>query len=157
MARAGPSFRVAGVDPTDVPVIAAMNHVDAPVLLVAEHQHRAAGQFHLHHRVAHRQGRHAGFHFRDDDGLQALIVLFVIYTLNFLDRQVVSILAEPIKNDLKLADWQLGLMTGFAFAFLYTLLGLPIARSLLASAGGELELLDTPSGTVFRLTLPAAP
>lgn len=36
-------------------------------------------------------------------------------------------------------------------------LGLPIARSLLASAGGELELLDTPSGTAFRLTLPAAP
>lgn len=36
-------------------------------------------------------------------------------------------------------------------------LGLPIARSLLASAGGELDLLDTPSGTVFRLTLPAAP
>jgi signal transduction histidine kinase len=35
-------------------------------------------------------------------------------------------------------------------------LGLPIARSLLASAGGELELLDTPSGTTFRLTLPAA-
>lgn len=58
----------------------------------------------------------------------ALIVLFIIYTLNFLDRQVVSILAEPIKNDLKLADWQLGLMTGFAFAFLYTILGLPIAR-----------------------------
>nr|WP_317893993.1 ATP-binding protein [uncultured Sphingomonas sp.] len=36
-------------------------------------------------------------------------------------------------------------------------LGLPIARSLLASAGGELELLDTPSGAAFRLTLPAAP
>ncbi|MFV1919082.1 HAMP domain-containing sensor histidine kinase [Sphingomonas sp. MJ1 (PH-R8)] len=36
-------------------------------------------------------------------------------------------------------------------------LGLPIARSLLASAGGELELLDTPSGTAFRLTLPALP
>lgn len=35
-------------------------------------------------------------------------------------------------------------------------LGLPIARSLLASAGGELDLLDTPSGTTFRLTLPAA-
>ena len=36
-------------------------------------------------------------------------------------------------------------------------LGLPIARSLLASAGGELDLLDTPSGAAFRLTLPAAP
>ena len=52
----------------------------------------------------------------------------VIYVVNFVDRQVVSILAEPIKQDLHLADWQLGLMTGLAFAVLYTVLGLPIAR-----------------------------
>ena len=58
----------------------------------------------------------------------ALVVLLIIYTLNFLDRQIVSILAEPIKNDLKLADWQLGMMTGLAFAVFYTVLGLPIAR-----------------------------
>jgi MFS family permease len=54
-------------------------------------------------------------------------LLLVIYILNFLDRQVVNILAEPIKNDLGLADWQLGLMGGLAFALLYTILGLPIA------------------------------
>lgn len=58
----------------------------------------------------------------------ALSVLLIIYTLNFLDRQIVTILAEPIRNDLKLADWQLGMMTGMAFALLYTLLGIPIAR-----------------------------
>jgi hypothetical protein len=52
----------------------------------------------------------------------------LIYVVNFVDRQVVSILAEPIKRDLHLADWQLGLMTGLAFAVLYTVLGLPIAR-----------------------------
>jgi len=58
----------------------------------------------------------------------ALVLLMVIYVVNFIDRQVVSILAEPIKQDLGLADWQLGLMTGLAFAVLYTVLGVPIAR-----------------------------
>lgn len=58
----------------------------------------------------------------------ALTLLLVIYTLNFLDRQVVNILAEPIKKDLGLHDWQLGMMTGMAFALFYTVLGLPIAR-----------------------------
>lgn len=58
----------------------------------------------------------------------ALTVLLVIYILNFLDRQIVAILAEPIKHDLGLADWQLGVMTGLAFAVFYTVLGIPIAR-----------------------------
>ena len=59
----------------------------------------------------------------------ALVVLLLVYTVNFLDRQVVTILAEPIKNELHIADWQIGLMTGFAFAIFYTVLGLPIARA----------------------------
>lgn len=54
-------------------------------------------------------------------------LLLGIYIVNFLDRQVVNILAEPIKRDLQLADWQLGLMGGLAFAVLYTFLGMPIA------------------------------
>jgi len=58
----------------------------------------------------------------------ALGLLMLIYVVNFVDRQVVSILAEPIKRDLHLADWQLGLMRGLAFAVLYTVLGVPIAR-----------------------------
>lgn len=58
----------------------------------------------------------------------ALWLLLVIYTLNFLDRQVVNILAEPIKRDLGLADWQLGMLTGLSFAVFYTVLGIPIAR-----------------------------
>ena len=51
-----------------------------------------------------------------------------VYIFNFLDRQIVSILAEPIKNDLGLSDTQLGLMTGLAFALFYVTLGIPIAR-----------------------------
>lgn len=58
----------------------------------------------------------------------ALGILFVVYALSFVDRQVVIILAESIKRDLHLADWQIGMMSGFAFATLYTILGLPIAR-----------------------------
>jgi len=58
----------------------------------------------------------------------AMGLLLGIYIVNFLDRQVVNILAEPIKQDLGLADWQLGLMSGLAFAVFYTFLGIPIAR-----------------------------
>lgn len=58
----------------------------------------------------------------------AMFLLLGIYIVNFLDRAVVNILAEPIKNDLGLADWQLGLMSGLAFAIFYTFLGIPIAR-----------------------------
>ena len=58
----------------------------------------------------------------------AMWLLLGIYIANFLDRQVITILAEPIKQDLGLADWQLGLLSGLAFALFYTLLGIPIAR-----------------------------
>lgn len=57
-----------------------------------------------------------------------LLVLTATYTLAFMDRQIINILAEPIKHDLHLADWQMGAMTGLAFALLYTILGVPIAR-----------------------------
>jgi predicted MFS family arabinose efflux permease len=57
-----------------------------------------------------------------------LAVLLVVYIFNFLDRQIVNILAEPIRRDLGLSDTQIGLMTGIAFAAFYTFLGLPIAR-----------------------------
>jgi MFS family permease len=61
-------------------------------------------------------------------GAFSLWLLLLIYAFNFLDRQVVNILAEPIKQELGLKDWQLGLLTGLSFALLYTVLGIPIAR-----------------------------
>ena len=57
-----------------------------------------------------------------------LAVLVLVYTFNFIDRQIVGILAVPIKAELKLSDTELGLMGGLAFALFYTLLGIPIAR-----------------------------
>ena len=57
-----------------------------------------------------------------------LFALLLVYILNFLDRQIVNILAEPIKRDLGLSDTQLGLLAGPAFAVFYAVLGIPIAR-----------------------------
>ena len=54
--------------------------------------------------------------------------LLVVYIFNFIDRQIVAILAEPISRDLQLSDSQLGLLTGLAFALFYATLGVPIAR-----------------------------
>lgn len=56
-----------------------------------------------------------------------LLILIVVYTFNFIDRQIVGILAVPIKAELALTDTQLSLMGGLAFALFYTLLGIPIA------------------------------
>jgi predicted MFS family arabinose efflux permease len=53
--------------------------------------------------------------------------LVVAYTLNFVDRQIVGILAEPIKHDLNLSDSELGWMGGTAFALFYTALAIPLA------------------------------
>jgi MFS family permease len=57
-----------------------------------------------------------------------LFVLMLIYVVSFIDRQVINILAEPIKNELHLLDWQVVLLSGFAFGVVYALLGLPIGR-----------------------------
>ncbi|MEM6699833.1 MAG: MFS transporter [Bacteroidota bacterium] len=57
-----------------------------------------------------------------------LFILTGVYTFNFIDRQILVILQEPIKAELGLSDTQLGLLTGLAFAVLYVTLGLPIAR-----------------------------
>lgn len=56
-----------------------------------------------------------------------LFILVVVYTFNFIDRQIVGILAVPIKADLRLTDTELSLMGGLAFALFYTFLGVPIA------------------------------
>ena len=55
-------------------------------------------------------------------------MLIVVYTINFVDRQIIGILAPAIKKDLALTDTQLGLLGGIALAVFYTALGIPIAR-----------------------------
>lgn len=56
-----------------------------------------------------------------------MFILVLVYTFNFIDRQIVGILAVPIKTDLGLTDTELGLMGGLAFALFYTGLGIPVA------------------------------
>jgi len=57
-----------------------------------------------------------------------LFLLVLLYTVNFIDRQIMSILAEDIKTDLKLDDSQLGFLYGTAFAIFYALFGIPLGR-----------------------------
>ena len=54
-------------------------------------------------------------------------MLTLVYTFNFIDRQILVILQEPIKAELSLSDAQLGLLTGFSFAVVYVCAGIPIA------------------------------
>lgn len=56
-----------------------------------------------------------------------LALLMLVYMSNFVDRTIIGTLAEPIKQELLLADWQLGLVSGLAFALFYSVLGLPVA------------------------------
>ena len=57
-----------------------------------------------------------------------LIVLMLVYVLNFIDRQILTILAEDIKTDLDLSDGDLGFLAGTAFAVFYAIFGIPMGR-----------------------------
>ena len=69
----------------------------------------------------------------------ALFLLMTVYAFNMLDRQIVTILVEPMKADLNLADWQIGMISGLAFALFYTLLGIPLAR--IADRGNRVGMI----------------
>lgn len=69
-----------------------------------------------------------------------LIVLVVVYILNFIDRQIVSILAVDIKADLGLTDSDMGFLGGAAFAVFYALFGIPLGR--LADNWNRVRLLS---------------
>ena len=67
-------------------------------------------------------------------------VLVLVYILNFVDRQILSILANDIKADLKLSDADLGFLYGTAFAVFYALFGIPLGR--LADSWHRVRLLS---------------
>lgn len=72
-------------------------------------------------------------------GRRALLLLLLAYVFNFIDRQIIGVLAIPIKAELALTDRQLGLMGGLAFALFYSTLALPIAR--LADRRGRVAIV----------------
>ena len=68
-----------------------------------------------------------------------IAILLLAYIFNYIDRQIIGILAVPIKADLGLSDTQLGLMGGLAFALFYSGLGIPIAW--LADRGSRVNII----------------
>ena len=86
----------------------------------------------------------------------ALGLLTIVYSFNFIDRQLLAILQESIKLELTLSDTQLGLLTGFAFAVFYVTAGIPIARwadrsnrrNIVAASVGLWSLMTALSGAV---------
>ncbi len=69
-----------------------------------------------------------------------LALLVLVYMANFIDRQIISILAEDIKRDLGLTDSELGFLYGTAFAIFYCLFGIPLGR--LADNWSRVRLLS---------------
>ena len=78
---------------------------------------------------------------RERPGYRGLVLamLLAVYTFNFLDRQILGILAKPIQQDLGLNDAQFGAIGGIAFALLYSCLGVPLA--LLADRIGKTKVI----------------
>jgi MFS family permease len=58
----------------------------------------------------------------------ALFVFVIVYAVNFIDRQILSILVGDIKRDLQVSDQQIGFLYGTAFAVFYALFGIPLGR-----------------------------
>ena len=82
-------------------------------------------------------------------------VLVVVYIFNFIDRQIVTILAEEIKADIGISDAQIGFLYGTAFAVFYALFGLPLGKladtwtrkNIIAIGLGFWSLMTALSGT----------
>jgi MFS family permease len=94
----------------------------------------------------------------------ALAVLVVVYTFNFIDRQILAILLPAIKAEFMVDDWVLGFLAGTAFAVFYATLGMPIAlladrfnrRNLIALAlavWSAMTALSGVAGNVVQLSL----
>ena len=89
-----------------------------------------------------------------------LVLLTIVYAVNFIDRQLLTILQESIKLELDLSDLQLGLLTGLAFALFYVLAGIPIARlaersnrrTIIAASIGIWSFMTAISGFVVNYT-----
>ena len=78
-------------------------------------------------------------------------MLMLVYAFNFIDRQILIVLQEPIKKEFGLSDFQLGIMTGPTFAIFYVFMGLPIAR--LADTRNRRNIVATALGFWSTMTV----
>ncbi|WP_428681556.1 spinster family MFS transporter [Sphingopyxis sp.] len=69
----------------------------------------------------------------------ALAMLFVVGTINFVDRQLLSVLVEPIRAEMQFSDTQFGLLTGLIFALFYAAMGVPVA--IIADRWNRIKLI----------------
>ena len=91
-------------------------------------------------------------------------VLVIVYVFNFIDRQIVTILAEEIKADLGISDAQIGFLYGTAFAVFYAIFGIPLGKladswtrkNLISIGIGFWSLMTALSGTARSFTALAA-
>ena len=69
-----------------------------------------------------------------------LLTLTTVYTLSFMDRHMIGLFMQSIKEAFLLSDTQLGFLTGIAFALFYSILGIPIARG--ADRGNRVTIIS---------------
>jgi MFS family permease len=83
-----------------------------------------------------------GSEFHATEGYKRYVIwlLFAVYVLNFVDRQIMTVLIQPIKQEFGFSDTQLGMLGGLAFAVLYSTLGIPIARR--ADRGNRVSIVS---------------
>lgn len=81
-----------------------------------------------------------------------VVVLWLLFTLNFVDRQILSLLVEPIKADLGLSDTEFGILAGWTFAIFFSLAGFPAAR---LADKGDRRLLIAAGVTVWSVATAA--
>lgn len=98
---------------------------------------------------------------RDKSGDRWFIILLgIVYMMNFVDRTIVSVAGEAIRKELDLTDLQLGLLGGLAFSLFYAALGIPLARlaerrnrvTIIAVVTGIWSLFTALSGAVTGFT-----
>jgi len=81
----------------------------------------------------------------------ALVLLVIVYIFNFVDRQILSVLAEDIKADLNITDSDLGFLFGTAFAVFYSIFGIPLGK--LADSWSRKNLLSIGLATWSLMTV----
>ncbi|GAA5629994.1 sialic acid transporter NanT [Acinetobacter calcoaceticus] len=81
------------------------------------------------HSPEHTVQKEQELHTQESFGYQwyVVVICMVAYILSFVDRQILSLMIEPIKQDLMLTDTQFSLLQGLAFSLFYAFMGIPIA------------------------------